>query len=85
MNLITLSNNVHDKPASVQFLQQRNILHHPRICVNGHPMVLRCNRRDCRTELSVRKGSYMARRFETLLPRYLECGVFRSVFLNLCF
>ena len=38
MNLITL--NVHDKPASVQFLRQRNILHHPRICVNGHPMVL---------------------------------------------
>ena len=40
MNLLELSNIVHDKASSVQFLQQRGILHNPRICENDHPMVL---------------------------------------------
>ena len=40
MSLLELSNIVHDKAPSVQFLQQRGILHNPRIYGNGHPMVL---------------------------------------------
>jgi transposase-like protein len=68
MNLIDLSNTVHDKAASVHFLQQRGILHNPRICENGHPMVLqlrdkgdrwRCHSRECRTEVPLRKGTWM--------------------------
>ena len=66
MNLLTLSAIVHDKPSNVQFLQQRNILHNPRRCANGHPMVLqprdngdrwRCNMRQCRSEVPLRSMS----------------------------
>ena len=62
--LCTLWHCVHDKPASVKFLKQRNLLHNPRICVNSHPMVLqlrdngdrwRCNRRNCR----MRKNTWL--------------------------
>ena len=64
MNLLTLSGVVHDKASSVQFLQQMGILHNPRICGNGHPMILqlrdngdrwRCRQRACRTEVPLRK------------------------------
>jgi len=41
LNLIRLSALCHDKPSSVQFLQQRGILHTDRQCDGGHPMILR--------------------------------------------
>ena len=68
MNLLTLSNIVHDKASSIQFLQQRGILHDPKNCVNGHAMTLqlrdkgdrwRCHSRECRTESSVRKDTWL--------------------------
>ena len=52
----------------MQFLQQRGILHNPRISGNGHPMVLqlrdkggrwRCHSRQCRTEVALRKNTWM--------------------------
>ena len=66
MNLLTLS--VNDKAFGVQFLQQRGIIHNPRICANGHPMTLqlrdkgdrwRCHSRDCRTEVALRKDTWL--------------------------
>ena len=68
MNLLTISGVVHDKDSSVQFLQQRGILHNPRICVNGHQMRLklrdkgdrwRCRSRACRTEVPLRKDTWL--------------------------
>ncbi|CAM1299959.1 Uncharacterised protein r2_g985 [Pycnogonum litorale] len=68
MNLLTLSGIVHDKASSVQFLQQRGIMHNPRICGNGHPMILqlrdhgdrwRCRQRACRTEVPLRKDTWL--------------------------
>ena len=52
----------------MHFLQQHGILHNPRICGNGHNMVLqlrakgdrwRCHSRECRTEVSLRKDTWM--------------------------
>ena len=68
MNLLTLSNIVHDKASIIQFFQQRGILHDPKNCVNGHAMTLqlrdkgdrwRCHSRECRTESSVRKDTWL--------------------------
>ena len=59
---------VPDNASIVQFLQQRGILHNPRICVNGHAMTLqlrdkgdrwRCHSRDCRTEVALRKDTWL--------------------------
>ena len=67
MNLLMLSALIQDKASSVQFLQQRGILHNPRICVNRHAMKLqlrdegdrwRCHSRDCRTEVALRKDTW---------------------------
>ena len=68
MNLLTLSAVVNDKASGVQFLQQRGIIHNPRICANGHPMTIqlrdkgdrwRCHSRDCRTEVALRKDTWL--------------------------
>ena len=69
MSFLTLSNLGHDKAASIQFLQQRNIIHMQCLCANNHPMVLqlrvyrgdrwRCNIRECRSELSLRTGTWL--------------------------
>ena len=68
MNLLFLSNVVPDKASSIQFLQQRGIVHNPRICADGHEMTLqlrdkgdrwRCRIRECRTESSVRKDTWL--------------------------
>ena len=68
MNLLQLSAVVHDKSSSVLFLQQRGILHNPRICTNNHAMVLslsdthdrwRCSRRGCRETIHVRRDTWM--------------------------
>ena len=63
MNLIELSNLIHNKESSVLFLQQRGLLHRNRVCLNNHQMVLtlsdkedrwRCNRIGCRTQIQLR-------------------------------
>ena len=68
MNLLTLSALIHDKEASVEFLKERGILHNPRICSNGHPMLLRlgdiqdrwrCRRRECREDFPLRDGTWL--------------------------
>jgi transposase-like protein len=68
MNLLTLSALVHDKQSSVVFLQRHGILHNPRMCSNGHPMLLkmgdiqdrwRCRRRSCREDFAVRDGTWL--------------------------
>ena len=68
MNLLTLSAVVNDKASGVQFLQQRGIIHNPRICANGHPMALqlidkgdrwRCHSWDCRTEVASIKDTWL--------------------------
>ena len=57
MNFLNLSNLIPGKAASVNFLQQRGMLHNPRYCSNDHAMTLelrdkgdrwRCHHRGCR-------------------------------------
>ena len=71
MNFLQLSGLVHDKQSSVQFLQQRGILHNPRICRNCNaPMHLslrdrggdrwRCHIRGCRSDNGLRKDTWLA-------------------------
>ena len=68
MNLLTLSQLVHDKQSSVLFLQQHGILHNSRLCSNNHPMLLklgdaqdrwRCRRRDGHEEFPVRDSTWL--------------------------
>ena len=69
MNFLQVSNLVHDKDSAVLFLQQRGVLHNPRICVNCNaPMNLylrargdrwRCNIRGCRSEVGLRKDTWL--------------------------
>src|SRR5215831_1231223 len=68
MNLLNLSTEVHDKASSVQFLQQRGIIHNVRRCSNNHVMTLslqqrrdrwRCARLDCREEIQLRQGTWL--------------------------
>lgn len=70
MNFVQVTNLVHDKQSSVLFLQQRGILHNPRMCNNCNvPMNLylrdkgdrwRCNLRGCRSEVGLRKDTWLA-------------------------
>lgn len=68
MNLLTLSGLVNDKASAVQFLQQRGILHNPRMCANNHAMTLslndhhdrwRCKKRECREDVQIRQGTWL--------------------------
>lgn len=68
MNLLELSAVVHDTPSSIRFLQQRGILHNPRVCSKNHAMVLsltdvherwRCSRRGCRETIHVRRDTWL--------------------------
>ena len=70
MNFLQLSHTVNDKAAAVRFLQQRGILHNPRICANCiRPMTLnlrptkgdrwRCSVRGCRREIGLRKNTWL--------------------------
>ena len=68
MNLVQLSNTVPDKATAFTFLQQRGILHNPRVCTCGRAMLLelrdkgdrwRCNVRGCRSEISARKDTWL--------------------------
>jgi len=68
MNLLQLSALVHDKASSINFLQQRGILHNPRSCANNHVMLLsltahhdrwRCKRRECRENISIRRDTWL--------------------------
>ena len=68
MNFLTQSSQIPDKQASVLFLQQRGVLHNPKICANGHQMTLqlsdngdhwRCRSRQCRTESGLRIGRWL--------------------------
>jgi transposase-like protein len=58
----------HDKATSVNFLQQRGILHNVRRCNNNHVMTLsltdrhdrwRCHMQGCRQDIGIRKGTWL--------------------------
>jgi transposase-like protein len=68
MNFLQLSALIPDKITSLLFLQQRGVLHNPRVCSNGHPMTLqltnshdrwRCKRRQCREDLQLRSDTWL--------------------------
>ena len=68
MNLLQLSAIAHDKASSIQFLQQHGILHNQRTCSRHHDMILsvtnvrerwRCNHRECRENIPVRKNTWL--------------------------
>ena len=68
MNLLELSALVHDKASSVQFLQQRGILHTVRRCSNNHAMTLsltdrqdrwRCQQGTCKQDIPLRKATWL--------------------------
>lgn len=67
MNFLTLTQLCHDKASSIDFLQQRGILHNVRTCTNNHVMHLstgrrdrwRCRIRGCREEIGVRKDTWL--------------------------
>lgn len=65
-NLITLASTISSKETAVSFLQEKGILHARRQCASGHEMSLsvgserwRCNKRTCRTEIGIRKGTWL--------------------------
>ena len=67
-SFMQLANMVQDRAACFQFLQQRSILHNPRLCANCNaPMKenlwkgyrWRCSARGCRTEVGVRVGTWL--------------------------
>lgn len=66
MNLITLASTISSKEKAVAFLQEKGILHDRRRCAFGHEMSLsvgsdrwRCNKRTCRTEIGIRRGTWL--------------------------
>ena len=69
MNFIQISDIASDKQRSILFLQQRGLLHNPRVCQNcGQAMYLqlrdkgdrwRCTRNRCKTEFGLRKGTWL--------------------------
>lgn len=95
MNLLQLSAIVSDKPASVRFLQQRNILHSSRRCPNDHDMSLslsdrqdrwRCKRRECRIDIPLRRGTWLQ---NSNLPYrnviiFVYCWSFEMTTKNFC-
>ena len=68
-SFMQLANMVQDRAACFQFLQQRSILHNPRLCANCNaPMKenlrvkgdrWRCSARGCRKEVGVRVGTWL--------------------------
>ena len=68
MNFLTLSTLVHDKETAIRFLQNHGVIHQQRLCNNGHQMTLstvsdrwRCNARQCRQEIGLRKETWLER------------------------
>lgn len=68
MNFLELSSLCHDKETSVNFLQQRGILHSSRVCANNHVMTLsltdrrdrwRCYQRSCLQDIPLRTGTWL--------------------------
>lgn len=68
MNFLAISALAHDKRSSVQFLQQRGILHTARLCANNHTMTLsltdrqdrwRCRQGNCQQDIPVRTGTWL--------------------------
>ena len=69
MNFIQINDIAGDKQRSIQFLQQRGLLHNPRLCQNcGQVMYLelrdkgdrwRCTRNRCKTESGLRTGTWL--------------------------
>ena len=68
MNLLALSELCHDKTSSVNFLQQRGILHNVRRYGNNHVMTLsltdkhdrwRCHMQGCREAIGVRNSTWL--------------------------
>jgi len=68
MNFLQLSAAAHDKRSSLQFLQQRGIVHNARRCQNNHNMTLslterqdrwRCQQGPCHEDIPVRSGTWL--------------------------
>lgn len=68
MSLLRLAREINNKESAVRFLQEKNILHTRRDCSNGHEMTLsltdsrdrwRCNSRQCRITIGLRKGTWL--------------------------
>ena len=85
MNFIQITQIAGDKASSVLFLQQRGILHNPRLCNNcALPMTLdlrdkgdrwRCSRRGCRLEVGLKKDTWLL--LAIVLPN--SCVIFVRV------
>src|SRR5579863_9657491 len=70
MKLLELNELLTNDAQAIKYLQDMNIIHSNRLCVNGHDMVLsvtekscrwRCNRRECRKEVGVRVGTWFSK------------------------
>lgn len=68
MSLFMLAREVNNKESAVRYLQNKHVLHSDRVCAQGHNMSLhladsrdrwRCNLRQCRTSISLRKGTWL--------------------------
>ena len=69
MNFICLSEQIPDETSSVQFLQQRGVIHAQRFCDNGHKLTLslgvkdrwRCSLGECRQDKGLRTNNWLTR------------------------
>ena len=67
MNFLRLSEQIPDEASSVQFLQQRGVIHAQRFCDNGHKMTLslgvkdrwRCSLGECRQDKGLRTNNWL--------------------------
>ena len=95
MNLLTLSNEIPDKQSSDLFLQQRGVLHNPKICGNGHQMTLqlrdngdrwRGRSRQCRTESGLRIGTWLehSRLPYRHISLFIYCWAYEMTSIQFC-
>jgi len=94
MNFLTLSALVHNEESAIAFLQQRGILHAQRLCANGHEMTLslgnysrwRCSKRECRKEVGLRVGTWLAHSNLTLrqVVLFIYCWSKKRTTIKFC-
>lgn len=68
MNLLELTALISNKNEAIRFLQEKGILHNPRLCLNRHQMKLYtrgqdrwlCSKKDCRESKPLRDGTFLA-------------------------
>src|SRR5262245_61520187 len=67
MALFRLYEEVRTEDLAIAWLQKKAILHNPRVCSNGHEMILssdkqrrwRCRKSTCRCEVGLRKDTFL--------------------------